>query len=126
MFAVPTILTALVRHSAVEAHDHSSLRHVVYAGAPMYEADQAEALAKLGRCLVQYFGLGEVTGNITMLRPDMHVPENAGSCGIPRTGMEIAILDKAGVRLTPDTIGEICVRGPAVFAGYFENPEANE
>jgi fatty-acyl-CoA synthase len=125
MFTVPTILTALVRHPAVDAHDHSSLRHVIYAGAPMYDADQAEALAKLGPCLVQYFGLGEVTGNITVLRPDMHTPENAGSCGVPRTGMEVAILDEAGARLPPDAIGEICVRGPAVFAGYFENDEAN-
>ncbi|MGG5817898.1 acyl-CoA synthetase [Falsiroseomonas sp. HW251] len=124
MFTVPTILTALVRHPAVDAHDHSSLRHVIYAGAPMYEADQAEALAKLGPCLVQYFGLGEVTGNITVLRPDMHVLENAGSCGVARTGMEVAILDADGTRLPPDEVGEICVKGPAVFAGYFENEEA--
>ncbi len=125
MFTVPTILTALVRHPAVDSHDHASLRHVIYAGAPMYDADQAEALRKLGPCLVQYFGLGEVTGNITVLRPDMHTAENAGSCGVPRTGMEVAILDESGARLPPDTIGEICVRGPAVFAGYFENDEAN-
>jgi acyl-CoA synthetase (AMP-forming)/AMP-acid ligase II len=125
MFTVPTILTTLVRHPAVDAHDHASLRHVIYAGAPMYDADQREALDKLGPCLVQYFGLGEVTGNITVLRPDMHLPENAGSCGVPRTGMEVAILDEEGRRLPPDTIGEICVRGPAVFAGYFENDEAN-
>jgi acyl-CoA synthetase (AMP-forming)/AMP-acid ligase II len=131
MFTVPTILSALVEHPAVDRHDHSSLRHVVYAGAPMYRADQKRALERLGPCLVQYFGLGEVTGNIAVLRPDQHSLDDAdpdcplGSVGAPRTGMDVAILDEAGRRLPPGETGEICVRGPAVFAGYFENPEAN-
>ena len=130
IFTVPTILTMLTRDPAVDRHDHSSLRYVVYAGAPLYRADQQHALRKLGRVLVQYFGLGEVTGNITVLPPHLHCAEDdpalpIGSCGLPRTGMEIAILDTAARRLAPDETGEICVRGPAVFAGYFDNKEAN-
>ena len=115
MFTVPTILTMLTRDAAVDRHDHSSLRYVIYAGAPMYRADQSHALAKLGLVLVQYFGLGEVTGNITVLPPHLHLDPDtpAGTCGFARTGMEIAILD-----------GEICVRGPAVFSGYHDDPEA--
>ncbi len=72
-----------------------------------------------------------MTGNITVLRPDQHSPDDAnpdfplGSVGAPRTGMDVAVLDTDGRRLPPGETGEICVRGPAVFAGYFENPEAN-
>jgi fatty-acyl-CoA synthase len=130
LFTVPTILKMLVEHPAVDLHDHSSLRHVIYAGAPMYRADQQLALRKLGNVLVQYFGLGEVTGCITVLPPAMHAVDdadpnaNVGSCGRPRTGMEVAILDAELQPVATGGIGEICVRGPAVFAGYHGNPEA--
>ncbi len=128
MFTVPTILTMLTRHEAVDRYDHSSLRYVIYAGAPMYRADQVHALGKLGKVLVQYFGMGEVTGNITVLPRELHSLDDAemrvGSCGIPRTGMEITILDLDGNVLPPGTTGEICVRGPGVFAGYHNNSEA--
>ena len=128
MFTVPTILTMLTRHEAVDRYDHSSLRYVIYAGAPMYRADQLHALRKLGKVLVQYFGMGEVTGNITVLPPALHSEDDAqmpvGSCGFPRTGMDIAILAESGEPLTAGTTGEICVRGPGVFAGYHANPKA--
>ena len=129
MFTVPTILTMLARDPAVDQVDHSSLRYVIYAGAPMYRADQRFALEKLGPVLVQYYGMGEVTGAITVLPPGWHSTDDAqtpvGSCGFPRTGMEVAILGPDGARLTTDTEGEICVRGPAVHAGYWNNPEAD-
>ena len=128
MFTVPTILTMLTRHESVDRYDHSSLRYVIYAGAPMYRADQVHALRKLGKVLVQYFGMGEVTGNITVLPPALHSENDTempvGSCGFPRTGMDVTILDEAGTPTPPDTTGEICVRGPGVFAGYHANPEA--
>ncbi len=130
LFTVPTILKMMVEHPAADRFDHSSLRYVIYAGAPMYREDQKAALQKLGKVLVQYFGLGEVTGNITVLPTTLHDVEDGpqariGTCGYERTGMQVQIQDDNGRELKPFETGEICVIGPAVFAGYYDNPEAN-
>ena len=98
----------------------------------MYRADQKKALEKLGQVMVQYYGMGEVTGCITYLPTEMHSIDdedpnaNIGSCGIPRTGMEIAILDSNLKSLKTGEVGEICCRGAAVCAGYHDNPDATE
>ncbi len=130
MFTVPTILNLLTDSPAVDLHDHGCLQYVVYAGAPMPEEDQLRARRVLGEVLVQYYGLGEVTGSITVLPSSQHGrprPDGVsfGTCGRPRTGMAVSIQDDAGHEVPVGEIGEICAAGPAVFVGYLDNPEAN-
>lgn len=127
-FSVPTILKMLVDAPEAQTANLSSLRYVIYAGAPIYRTDQIKAQSVLGDVLVQYFGLGEVTGAITYLPPNEHATDDTmrvGTCGRPRTGMEITIQSDTGEHLLPRATGEICVKGPAVFAGYLDNPAAN-
>jgi fatty-acyl-CoA synthase len=128
MFTVPTILNRLV--AAVDDDtDRSSLRQVIYAGAPITQQDQRRAFEVLGPVIEQYYGLAEVTGAITVLPPEAHadVPTYEGivTAGYPRTGMTVSIQDSDGKPVPTGERGEICVVGPAVFAGYLENDEAN-
>lgn len=129
-FTVPTILKSLVDSEAVDRFDHKSLRHLIYAGAPLFRVDQQKALDKLGTCIVQYFGLGEVTGNITVFPAHWHDRDDdkqgrIGTCGTARAGMQVQIQGEDGAELPFGETGEICVIGPAVFAGYYNNHEAN-
>ncbi|MDN5657037.1 AMP-binding protein [Brevibacterium sandarakinum] len=130
-FTVPTILNRIVAGFPADRGpaDHS-LNRVIYAGAPMLAADQSQALERLGPCLVQYFGLAEVTGAITVLRPEEHgqIPVDSagiGTCGRARTGVDIVILDESGRELAAGEQGEVCVAGPTVCAGYLGRADAN-
>ncbi|GAA0771138.1 acyl-CoA synthetase [Roseibium denhamense] len=130
LFTVPTIVKRLVEDPSADRFDHSSLRHVIYAGAPMYREDQKLALQKLGPVLVQYYGLGEVTGNITVHRACDHSVEDGpaakvGTCGTERTGIEVSIQDDDGTILPPHETGEVCVIGSAVCSGYLDDEDAN-
>lgn len=131
MFTVPTILNRVVQAmpQAIGHKDHT-FKYIIYAGAPLMAADQQKAVERLGPCLVQYFGLGEVTGSITVLRPSEHTnihydEAGIGTCGRPRTGIEISIQDDDGNALPAGETGEVCVAGPTVCGGYLNNDKAN-
>jgi long-chain acyl-CoA synthetase len=62
---------------------------------------------------------------ITGLSQQMHAQRrNLESCGIPRTGVEVRVVDENDKPLPAGEIGEIVTRSDCVMAGYWRNAEA--
>lgn len=129
-FLVPAMIHALLAEPSIRTRDLSSLRLVSYGAAPMSPARIREAWAAFGPVLAQGYGAGETTGGVVGLSIADHAraieggrPELLSACGRPLCESDVQVLDEAGKPVTGDAIGEICVRGPDVFAGYWREPE---
>jgi fatty-acyl-CoA synthase len=96
---------------------------LLYGGAPMPVPAIEGALAALGPVLVQSYGQAEAPNTIAVHTRDEHRPELLGSCGLPYSAVEVAILDDGGAPVAQGEVGEVCVRGPQVMQGYLGHPE---
>jgi acyl-CoA synthetase (AMP-forming)/AMP-acid ligase II len=128
-FFVPAMIHALLAEPSIKTRDLSSLRLVSYGAAPMSPARIREAWAAFGPVLSQGYGAGETTGGVVALGINDHRraiegerPELLSACGRPICESDVQVLDEQGQPVTGDAIGEICVRGPDVFAGYWRAP----
>jgi len=113
------ILDELERRARPVKH---ALRFAASGGAVLSPSVQRRLARALGVPIIQGYGMTE-TGTITQTTfPPIQTPE--GSAGLP-ANVEVAIMDDGGRMLGPGTIGEVVVRGPEVFGGYENDPEAN-
>jgi fatty-acyl-CoA synthase len=77
-----------------------------------------------GVAIVQGYGLTEAAPNVLCLAPE-DAARKLGYAGKPYPHVDVALRDVAtGVHLEGQATGELLVRGPNVFAGYWGNPEA--
>jgi long-chain acyl-CoA synthetase len=109
----------------------SNLKTIIYGGAPMYLADLQEALGVFGPRLAQIYGQGEAPMTITALSKAEHGnPDRPGwqdrvqSVGLPRTDVEVRVVDGDDHALPVGEIGEVVVRGDVVMTGYWNQPDA--
>ena len=120
---VPEMYVAINNFPNVRQYKLSSVRACLSGSAPL-PVEVAEAFVKLthGR-LVEGYGLTEA-GPVTHANP-MSGRVKVGSIGIPLPSTEARIVDlKDGHVLPAGEIGELCVRGPQVMRGYWNDPKA--
>ncbi len=125
MMGVPTTYLMLAQHSRFDGADFSSLRTVVVGGASMPRA-LLERWRARGVDVVQGYGLTEASPNVFCLGPG-EASTRYGSVGKPYAHVEVTLRDIAtGEPVTGVGRGEILVRGPNVFPGYWNDSLATE
>jgi fatty-acyl-CoA synthase len=123
MMGVPANYLFLAQHPGFAAADLSSFRYAVVGGAPMPEPLLRTWLAR-GVRLAQGYGLTEAAPNVLCLRPE-DARDHVGSAGTPYPHVDVALADPvSGAPLDGPGSGELLVRGPNVFAGYWRDPAA--
>jgi len=122
-FMVPTQLTRVLADGELDAHDVSSLRIVISAGAPLRVDTKREILRRMTRGLMELYGMTEGVG--TVLQPE-DMERKIASVGQPIPGTEIRIIDDAGQEVPRGDVGEIVGRSPGVMRGYYKKPKETE
>ncbi len=122
---VPTMWIAIAGLPGIEARNLASLRQCSSGGAPMPFEVQRRVEGLLGQRVGGGWGMTETCPAGTRLPP--HAPARPGLIGLPlpRVDMRIVALDEPTRALPPGEIGEIAVRGPNVFSGYWNRPSEN-
>jgi fatty-acyl-CoA synthase len=119
---VPTMVVDLLAHPSTGARDLSSLQNVFGGGAAMPEAVAQQLFERCGVKYMEAYGMTE-----TISQTHMNPPGNLRKqcLGIPTFDTESLVIDpETGAPLPPRQQGEIVSRGPQLFLGYWNNPDA--
>ena len=122
LMGVPTIFQMLADHPHFEGTDFSSVRAALVGGAPLGRP-LLERYLRRDIALHQGFGMTEVGPNCFSM-PVWALREKVGSVGLPIHHVAARVMRADGVEARVDEPGELQLRGPVVFSGYWRNPEA--
>lgn len=123
---VPTAIQMLIDHPDAKKTDFSSLRMVWYAGSAITAQLLKRAIVEMGCKFMQFYGATEGCGAFTLLRPEQHDitdEQKLKSCGTPLPLIEFRVVDEEGRDLPDGSIGEFWIRSPALFSGYWNQPD---
>ncbi|WP_406630667.1 acyl-CoA synthetase [Amycolatopsis sp. WGS_07] len=122
-FMVPAMWAAMTQVPDFDSYDLSRLRYLLCGGAPC-PLPVIEFYEGKGLTFVEGFGMTELSPAALVLE-SAFVRSHAGSVGRPFLHVEARIVDERDDDVPTGTVGELVLRGPNVFAGYWGLPEAS-
>jgi long-chain acyl-CoA synthetase len=120
---VPTVFALLLTLKSLAERPLPHLRFLTNAGAAL-PTPALEQVRKTFPNAMLYSMYGQTECIRTCYLPPEQLDVRPGSVGVPIPGSDTWIEDDEGNQLGPDVVGELCVRGPHVMQGYWQNPGA--
>ncbi len=123
VMGVPTHYSRLLSDERLDSLVCDSVRLFVSGSAPMTRAMHAEFTSRTGAQILERYGMTETS----MLASNPLVgPRRPGSVGPPLPGVSIRTVDESDQSVGAGQVGDVQVRGPNVFAGYWRRPDLAE
>ncbi len=121
MMGVPTFYTRLLSDPRFTKELTAHMRLFISGSAPLLAETHVQFEKRTGHRILERYGMTET--NMNTSNP-YDGERRAGTVGFPLSGTEVKITDsKSGTTLPDGEIGQIEVRGPNVFKGYWQMPE---
>jgi len=121
LMGVPTFYTRLLAEPRFTAKTAESMRLFISGSAPLLAETHEQFEARTGHRILERYGMTETNMNTSNAYDG---ERRAGTVGFPLPGVELKITDaETGAELPQGEIGQIEVRGPNVFQGYWQMPE---
>ena len=119
---VNTLYESLLNHPDINGVDFSSMKLSGTGGSACRKSTADRWQQLTGKVLLEGYGLSETSPSVSV--SPTHLTEFNGFVGLPIPKTEISIRDDDGKAVKRGEPGEICVKGPQVMKGYWQNEEA--
>jgi malonyl-CoA/methylmalonyl-CoA synthetase len=123
MMGVPTFYTRLLDDPRLDRDLVAGMRLFISGSAPLLADTHHAFEARTGHRILERYGMTET--NMNTSNP-YEGERRAGTVGLPLPDVELRIADEGGTELPRGETGVVEVRGPNVFAGYWNMPEKTE